>query len=71
MTIEKLEKAVSELPSGKLTEFAAWFEQYKARRWDEQIEKDARAGRLDDLIRKAREEHRSGQTRPLQPPDRS
>jgi hypothetical protein len=68
MTIDKLEQAVSELPPGKFQEFSTWFEEYKAQQWDEQIERDAKAGRLDEHIQKARETYRSGQSQPLQPP---
>jgi len=35
------------------------------RDWDEQIERDERAGKLDGLIDRALEEHRAGRTRPL------
>ncbi len=33
--------------------------------WDAEIEKDAKAGKLDDLIQEAREAHRKGETTPL------
>ncbi len=36
--------------------------------WDEQIERDEQAGRLDAVIDRALEEHRSGRTRRLYPP---
>lgn len=35
------------------------------RAWDEQMERDERAGRLDALMDRAIEEHRAGRTRPL------
>lgn len=33
--------------------------------WDKQIEEDAKAGKLDDMIREARRDHRRGSTKPL------
>ncbi len=35
--------------------------------WDEQIERDEAAGRLDALIDRGRAEHRAGRTAPLHP----
>ncbi len=42
-----------------------WLAEHAEREWDEQIERDERAGRLDALIDRALEEHRAGRTRPL------
>lgn len=33
--------------------------------WDKQIEEDAKAGRLDEIVREAREDYEKGRTRPL------
>ena len=33
--------------------------------WDRQIEEDAEAGKLDDLMEEARRDHRRGNTQPL------
>jgi hypothetical protein len=33
--------------------------------WDKQIEEDLEAGKLDELIREARRDHREGTTKPL------
>jgi len=33
--------------------------------WDEQFEKDVEAGRFDQIIARAREEHDSGKTRSM------
>lgn len=33
--------------------------------WDKQIEEDAKAGKLDDLVQEARRDHREDNTRPL------
>jgi hypothetical protein len=65
MTIEELEKAVEKLPPDKLARFRAWFEQFDAARFDEKIERDAAAGKLDRFADEALAEHRKGRTRDL------
>lgn len=65
MNVKELEKAVAELPPEELASFSAWFEDYIARQWDQQIKEDAEAGRLDHLIEKARRDHEEGRTQPL------
>lgn len=54
MTLEELERAVSELPPEELRRFREWFAEFEAERWDRQIERDLRAGRLDSLVEEAR-----------------
>lgn len=58
--IEEIEKAVAELPEEELAKFRAWFEEFDARAFDEKIERDAKAGKLDKLIGKARANHEAG-----------
>jgi len=60
MTVDKLERAVSELPPDELAKFTAWFEEFLADQWDRQIEADAAAGKLDRLARKADEDFEAG-----------
>lgn len=63
--IEDIEKAVSELSDDELARFRAWFEAFDARLFDEKIERDAEAGRLDRLAEDALADHRAGRTREL------
>ena len=65
MEVEKLEQAVTELPPEKLLEFSEWFREYLAEAWDEQIERDAQAGRLDGKIEQAKEDYEAGRTTSL------
>ena len=65
MSVEELEKAVSELPHEDLTKFSSWFQNYMAKEWDRQIENDLKAGRLDKLIEEAKDDIAAGQTTPL------
>jgi len=64
-TVEEITAAIAQLPADQVDRVRAWLADYAERRWDEQIEQDERAGRLDALIGRALEEHRAGRTRPL------
>lgn len=63
--IEQLERTVSNLSPGDLAQFRAWFLEFDARVWDQQIESDLKAGKLDKLMAEARTEYQEGKTRPL------
>jgi len=63
--VREAEKAVEALTSAELSEFRRWFAEFDFQQWDQEIEADAAAGRLDALVDEALEEHRSGRTRPL------
>jgi hypothetical protein len=60
MSVQELEKAVTQLPTPELAQFKAWFEEYQADLWDQQIEQDALAGRLDALAEQAHREFGAG-----------
>jgi hypothetical protein len=64
-TLEDIEKALTELPPDQLAEFRAWFETFDAARFDEKIERDAKAGRLDCLAEQALADFRAGRAREL------
>jgi hypothetical protein len=63
--LERLEKSVARLSAEDLARFREWFVELDAQLWERQIERDASAGRLDDLIAEAMEEYRSGRTREI------
>lgn len=63
--IEQLERTVSNLSPKDLAQFRAWFLEFDAREWDEQIETDLKAGKLNALIAEARAEFEQGTARPL------
>jgi hypothetical protein len=63
--IEKIEEEVQALSPEELAEFRAWFLEYDWGAWDHQIQRDAEAGRLDDLAAKALRDHAAGKTTPL------
>lgn len=63
--VEKVEKAVQELSPDELAEFRDWFAEYDWAVWDQQLERDVKAGKLDRLADEALGEHASGNTQPL------
>ena len=65
MTIEDLEKAVAKLPPDELAKFRDWFEAFDAARFDDKIERDAKAGRLDRLAEQALADLAQGRAREL------
>jgi hypothetical protein len=64
-TVEEITAAIEQLSADDLARVRAWLAEYAEQLWDEQIERDERAGRLDVLIDRALEDHRAGRTRPL------
>jgi uncharacterized protein YfaT (DUF1175 family) len=64
-SVEDIERAVEQLSVEQLARFRAWFAEYDAARFDERIERDARAGKLDELAAEALAEHRHGRSREL------
>ncbi|HKH45366.1 MAG TPA: hypothetical protein VKM72_11930 [Thermoanaerobaculia bacterium] len=51
--VESLEQEIRKLSLQELAELRVWFLEYDSELWDRQIERDARAGRLDHLGKKA------------------
>ena len=48
-TLEEIEAAIQQLPPAKRAEFRAWFQSFDATDWDQQMEDDIAAGKLDWL----------------------
>ena len=63
--VKSIEKAVESLPPSELAEFRRWFADFDANAWDEQIEQDAAAGKLDALAAEALADYRAGSVREL------
>ena len=63
--IEKLEQEIQALSAKELTSFRAWFAAFDAAAWDQQIDADVKAGRLDRLADTALADHRAGRSRKL------
>lgn len=65
MTVKDIEQAITQLPPSEVAELAAWFDEFESQLWDEQIERDAKAGRFDTMIDQAKAEYEAGRSKPL------
>lgn len=63
--LERLERKVKNLSQSDFEKFREWFMEYDWENWDESIEKDLNAGKLDQLISEAKEEFKAGKAREL------
>jgi hypothetical protein len=64
-TVLEIEKALKALPVGGAQKVADWLQRYLDEKWDEQIDNDIAAGRLDKLADKAIKDYRAGRSKPL------
>lgn len=65
MSVQEIETAITQLNSEEFWKLSDWIIEYRNQQWDKQIGEDAKAGRLDALINRAKEQNRQGLTRPL------
>ncbi len=65
MSVDELETIVASLSPNDLSRFSEWFENFMADKWDQQIEQDIKAGRLDAAIRRADDHFDQGRCTPL------
>ena len=65
MSVRDIENAITQLPTDELTELVMWLEEYYAAVWEQQIEQDLEAGRLDDLLAELDKEYAAGLAQPL------
>ncbi len=63
--VKSIEKAVELLPPSELAEFRRWFAEFDAAAWDQQIEQDVAAGKLDAMAAEALADYRAGAVREL------
>ena len=64
-TVQEIQNAITSLPKDKFQEFRAWFEEYEAKLWDKEFERDVIEGKLDSMAKKALEEHEAGRCRKI------
>jgi hypothetical protein len=64
-TVNEIAGAVRRLPKKDLARFRKWFAQYDAAMWDQQVEDDVAAGRLDKFAGEAMRDHKAGRTTEL------
>ncbi len=63
--VEDIEKAVAALPPDELRKFHAWYEKFESELWDQQIESDVKAGKLEMLAKQAIADHEAGKSTEL------
>ena len=60
MSLVELEQEIQRLTPSEFNAFTRWMDEYAARKWDAQFEKDATSGKLDALGRKVDREFEAG-----------
>jgi hypothetical protein len=63
--VEKIEQSIQKLSSEDLDKLRAWFAEFENRVWDQKIEANLQAGKLDGIIAKSLSEYSSGKDREL------
>ncbi len=63
--IESLEKEIEKLSPQELKAFRRWFAEFDAELWDQELERDVAAGKLDRLADEAVTAHRRGEGRDI------
>ncbi len=63
--LEAIEQAAKELSAEELVKLRAFIDELEADLWDAQIERDGKAGKLDNLEARARQNLKAGRVRDL------
>lgn len=66
--VEEIEAAITNLPPEEYRRLSEWFRARQETCWDEQIDQDAAAGKLDFLFSEAQKESEQGLLRNWPPP---
>ena len=64
-TIDEIKFAIKTLPESEKSDLKRWLDEIDAQIFDDKIERDARSGKLDGLIAKARANYQAGRRTPL------
>jgi hypothetical protein len=62
--VERIERAIEQLSRFEFTQLRDWILERDWQSWDAQIEQDASAGKLDELIGESQEDYRAGRITP-------
>ena len=65
MSIEEIKSTITQLSDPEAAESSLWLVNYHHERWEQRIEGDLDAGRLDALFAEADREHKTGLAKPL------
>jgi hypothetical protein len=64
-TVTEIQEAITRLSAVEQRQLARWFEEALEDAWDNQIEEDIKAGRLNDIIAQAEADIAAGRVKPL------
>ena len=65
MSVTEIQAAITELTSDDLADLMKWLDDYQAKLWEQQIEEDLEAGRLDAVLAEVDEDYEAGLSQPL------
>jgi hypothetical protein len=65
MSVRDIEVAITQLPPHDLAELTAWLVEYHAKVWDQRVEADLEAGRLDAVLGEVDRDYEAGLARSL------
>jgi hypothetical protein len=63
--IDQIEDQIKELSAEELRSLRDWFLDYDAEIWDRQFEADVNAGKLEEIARRALDDHEKGRSTEL------
>jgi len=61
-TVQEIEEAIVKLKPREIRAVAEWLDELREEMWDRQIEADAKSGKLDKRIKKAKADYRAGKS---------
>ncbi len=64
-TVAEIEYAIEKLDPKEIRRVGNWLDELRERLFDERIEADAKVGKLDQMIAKAKTDYRAGKARPF------
>ncbi len=65
VSIKEIESAIEKLTKDELAALREWFEEFDAKEWDQQFEKDASSGKLDRFAGEAIADFKSGKCKKI------
>jgi hypothetical protein len=63
--VQEIEIAIRKLKPHEIHIIADWLQEFRETLWDQEIEADAKAGRLDKLMEEAKQDYLAGRCKPL------
>ncbi|HAZ60825.1 MAG TPA: hypothetical protein DCY89_04535 [Gammaproteobacteria bacterium] len=60
--VDQIEDRIKNLSPKELARLREWFAEFDAQAWDQQLETDSKAGKLNHLIESSLSEHNAGKS---------